>query len=298
MGLRCIVYIDDGICASTSRAECLVAKQTLLLDLDRAGFVLNIDKCLLEPVQKGRWLGFILDIGSGSYFVPDAKLKACLSTLELGSRVHVRTLSSIVGQAIDPVARLRMRALYSVINARFTWSERLVLSEDAIGELKFWKECLPTYNGQAIWFESEATRLAYSDASSTSYGGYVVEIGNHGHWSPDEKDMSTTWRELRAVYGVLLAFANKLRCHTVKWFKDNHAVRIVQVGSKKEHLQEGAMCIFQACLEHGVRLEMEWIPRGQNETANYISLSLLILMIGKLIPQFSRRLIFCGSTYC
>ena len=239
---------------------------------------------MLEPVRKGRWLGFILDLGSGSYFVPDekaAKLKACLSALELGSRVHIRTLSSIVGQiismslAIGPVARLRTRALYSVINARITWSDRLVLSEDAKSELKLWKECLPAYNGQAIWFESGATRVAYSDAKSSGYGGYVVEIGDsisHGHWSLDEKDMSSTWRELRAVYGVLLAFANKLRGHTVKWFTDNqNVVRIVQVGSKKEHLQEGAMCIFQACLEHGVRLEMEWIPRDQNETADYIS---------------------------
>ena len=53
--------------------------------------------------------------------------------------------------------------------------------------------------------------MAYSDASSSGYGGYVVKIGNsicHGHWSPDEKDMSSTSRELRTVYGVLLAFAD------------------------------------------------------------------------------------------
>ena len=163
-----------------------------------------------------------------------------------------------------------------MINSRITWSDKLVLTEDAGSERCFWKECLPLYNGQAIWFESGATRVAYSDTSSSGYGGYVVEIGNsisHGHWSPAERDMSSTWRELRAVFAVLLAFSKKLQGHTIKWFTDNQnvIVRIVQVGSKKEHLQEGAMCIFQACLKHGVRLEMEWIPRGQNETADYIS---------------------------
>ena len=37
-----------------------------------------------------------------------------------------------------------------------------------------------------IWFESSATRVAYSDASSLGYGEYVVEIGpsiSHGHWT-------------------------------------------------------------------------------------------------------------------
>ena len=117
-----------------------------------------------------------------------------------------------------PVARLRTRALYAVINSRITWSDKLVLTEDARSELCFWKECLPMYNGQAIWFESGATRVAYSDANSSGYGGYVVEIGNsisHGHWSPAERDMSSTWREVRTVFAVLLAFAKKLHGHTI-----------------------------------------------------------------------------------
>lgn len=79
-------------------------------------------------------------------------------------------------------------------------------------ELLFWKECLPLFNGQSIWFDSGATCVAYSDASSSGYGGYVVEIGlsvSHGHWSK-EAGMSSTWRELKAVFSVLKSFAEKL----------------------------------------------------------------------------------------
>ena len=44
------------------------------------------------------------------------------------------------------------------------------------------------------------------------------------------------------------------------------------MGSKKPHLQEGAMCIlFQIYLQHSIKLEMEWIPRTENEVADYIS---------------------------
>ena len=58
----------------------------------------------------------------------------------------------------------------------------------------------------------------------------------------------------------------------MKWFSDNQAVvRIVQVGSGKLHLQEGALSIFELCFKHDIKLEMEWIPRGANEIADYIS---------------------------
>ena len=44
MGLRAIVYIDDGICASASESEAEKDKDIVMSDLDRAGtgFVLNI----------------------------------------------------------------------------------------------------------------------------------------------------------------------------------------------------------------------------------------------------------------
>ena len=58
----------------------------------------------------------------------------------------------------------------------------------------------------------------------------------------------------------------------MKWFSDNQAVvRIVQVGSGKPHLQEGALSIFELCFQHGTKLEMEWVPRSANEMADYVS---------------------------
>jgi hypothetical protein len=51
MGLRIIVYIDDGICASSSESEAEDAKDIVVSGLDRAGFVLlNVTKSQLNPV--------------------------------------------------------------------------------------------------------------------------------------------------------------------------------------------------------------------------------------------------------
>ena len=57
--------------------------------------------------------------------------------------MDVRSLASIIGQiismslALGPVTHLRTRALYSVLNQRRCWSDRLCLSVDALEELSF-----------------------------------------------------------------------------------------------------------------------------------------------------------------
>jgi hypothetical protein len=54
-----------------------------------------------------------------------------------------------------------------------------------------------------LWFKSGATRVVYSDASDSGYGGYSVEVGQQfvqGSWLEHEAQLSSTWRELKAVY--------------------------------------------------------------------------------------------------
>ena len=71
---------------------------------------------------------------------------------------------------------------------------------------------------------------------------------------------------------VLSSFATKLAGHTVKWFTDNQCVvHIVDKGSRKEHLQDGAMAIFEIRFQHGIKLEVEWIPRSRNDRADFAS---------------------------
>ena len=73
------------------------------------------------------------------------------------------------------------------------------------------------------------------------------------------------------MYQVLRSLAPKLSGHNVKWFTDNQNVaRIVHVGSRKLHLQDGAMAVFEVCFQYIIKLDMEWIPRSQNEQSVHI----------------------------
>ena len=110
--------------------------------------------------------------------------------------------------------------LHAVISQRRFWSDRLYLSKDACNELAFWQQNVAVLNGRSIWFSPSVTRVAHSDASSTGYGGYVIELGpqiSHGQWTSDHAKCSSTWHELRAVDHVLRSFAPMLQGHSVKW---------------------------------------------------------------------------------
>ena len=211
--LRCIVYIDDGICASKSQHKCVKDTKSIVEDLTFAGFILNIPKSKLTPQQIGQWLGFILDLHIGRFSVPKDTISKLMHSIDsvLASRlVPVRLLASVTGQiismslAIGLVARLRTRALYEVINGCRFWSEKLSLSPLAYDEVLFWRSSLSAFNGRPIWFSPNATRVVFSGASSTGYGGFhnMVEVGPiiaHGQRSQYEASLSSMWRELKAV---------------------------------------------------------------------------------------------------
>ena len=284
LGLRVVIYIDDGICAATSIDKGKADTGIIVRDLDKAGFILNMEKSKLSPQQSGKWLGIEIDLVNGNFFIPEDRidrLKASLDLIAPFQRTTARILARITGQiismsiALGPVTRLRTRSMYAVINCRQYWNEVLPIDRDTYDELVFWYNNISSLNGQPIWFSSGATRIAYSDASSTGFGGYVVEIGpqvSQGQWSTSEAVLSSTWRELKAVDQVLRSFVKKLSGHIIKWYTDNqNVVRIIQCGSRKPHLQDGAMSIYQLCISNGIKLEMAWIPRTLNEYADSIS---------------------------
>ena len=65
----------------------------------------------------------------------------------------------------------------------------------------FLQSSITGLNAHPMWFSPGTTRVAFSDASSTGYGGYVVELGSdvaHCQWSELHMAQSTTWRELKA----------------------------------------------------------------------------------------------------
>ena len=89
------------------------------------------------------------------------------------------------------------------------------------GELHFWYNNVSHLNGKKLFDEPHAfDYVVYSDVSEQGYGGYVISdkqnLVCHGQWTANEKGKSSTWRELKAVYYMLLSIGNSLKGHKVQ----------------------------------------------------------------------------------
>ena len=285
-GIRCVVYIDDGLIMASGFERALKDSNFVRDSLESAGLVINIEKSNWMPQQRGRWLGFELDLAQGSILVPPQKVDSLRQSLQQcvsAQIIPARTLASLIGKiismsfALGPIARLRTRSMYGLLNSRLSWYDTLVINGETRGELAFWNSCIDCFNGQKLWKSPSAVRIVYSDASGTGYAGYTVQHGSHiahGLWTEIEKAKSSTWRELAAVSRVLAAVSKLLRDNKVKWFTDNqNVVQIIKLGSRKDELQQLALNIFRTSMSNNITLEFEpeWIPRNENQIADELS---------------------------
>ena len=285
LGIRCILYIDDGIIGNQNKSFLQNEIKTILDDLKNAGFTINIEKSNFNPTQYGKWLGFEIDTKQFKFFVPNDKIMR----LELLTRKFIsskfasaRDISQVAGSiismtsAIGPLTNLLTRNMYFFINEKFSWDKKHALNDEVLNELKFWSKNVNIYNGFNIRKDSAISKVVYSDASKHSFGGVIIsKLGNQiarDVFTKIEKSQSSTYRELIAVKYVLESFSSLLLHEKILWHSDNlNTARIIQKGSRKPHLQKIAFEIFELCLKHDIVILTRWVPREQNTLADEIS---------------------------
>ena len=224
---------------------------------------------------------------NGTFLVPERKVENLFKLLQ-DLRVHhdgvkvqdvARVTGTIIsmGLALGAVSRLFTRHLYAVQNDAGSFFQRVSLSDDALMEIDFWLNNFKDLVGQPIWHSSPCIDvISYSDASSTGWAGYVVQLGNivaRGEWEHLDYLQSSTFRELKAVRLVIMeSFAPLLAFKECKHRSDNQGtVSVMSIGSNKPLLQQEATKIYSICRSHGIRLFPEWIPRHLNCKADYWS---------------------------
>ena len=126
-GLLAVVYLDDGIVAANGMEAAERASVIVRQDLTYAGLLAHKGKSQWVPPQKISWLGFDLDLKKGVVSVPPQKiqnLQELLIALQGCPCITAKQLASLVGNimsisiALEPVARLMTRSLYTLLNSR------------------------------------------------------------------------------------------------------------------------------------------------------------------------------------
>ena len=184
-----MLYLDDGTVSVKALEAQVIAFSELVQDtLTKAGLVINREKSRFTPSKQASRLGFDIDLAQGKIRVQEKlhAVKLLLQTTVSESIVAVRLLASVVGKIIPlslplgDIARLRTRCLYSIIQSRASWSDRVVIAPKAKEELLFWIANIDSFNGTCLLRAPSAVRIVYSDASDTGFGGYAEP---HCAWS-------------------------------------------------------------------------------------------------------------------
>ena len=174
------------------------------------------------------------------------------------------------------------------------------MDADVLLELKFWSEHLRSLNCRPIWGKTVLPSfIVYSDASAVGCAAFISmndKPVSHKNWDAVEMKQSSTWRELMCVKHALQGFTHFLKGQCVKWYTDNKGVAtIVKSGSNKVHLHKLAMEFFSHSKEHDIAIDMEWIPRSDNEVADYLSKIVDFDDCGVKDSCISKRLIPSGA---
>ena len=157
-GLRVTLYLDDGMIAIKGEERAKSESERIQADLLRAGLVVNYAKSCFTPTKQLLWLGFQLDLERGQMTVPHKKLdllKEQIAKAMEGRELPAMALASVIGKILSmslglrPVTRLMTRGMYTVLNARASWFQQILLTSDVRKELAFWLRHISELNGQA-----------------------------------------------------------------------------------------------------------------------------------------------------
>ncbi|XP_063446947.1 uncharacterized protein LOC134726472 [Mytilus trossulus] len=252
-----------------------------------AGFLINEEKSVFKPVTELEWLGIVWNSKEYKLSITQRRVDDLIFSLNVilakFPYVTARYLAQVVGRIISMtpvignVARIMSKFCYMEIESRIGWDIPITGYKpvEVLSELKFWLENVTMINYRNLCHYSKSSVVIYSDASNIAAGAYTVELENkifHKMWTCSETVQSSTWRELKAIELALFSFKNSFTGKTIKWFTDNqNCVKIVNSGSMKENLHVIAKSIFSFCIQKGISIDIQWIPRKENEKADYIS---------------------------
>ena len=279
-GIACLWFLDDCLCALSSRAKALQARDFIEDMFRRSGLTKAPDKGVWEPTRTlPDHLGYEISTGSqrGSLKVPARRCREiCTAAKNLlcraannARRVSTDLLRSFVGKAASVTAacaqaRFRLRSIHDVTEL---WLAQSTLHRAALRDLEWWTSF--TYdapaNGMPIW-PAAPTRAIFTDASSTLGYGAVLQAPHEarkafgGFWDLDERQQwHITLKELVAVRKGIVNFAEDLRGHVVRLWEDNQAVvHIIRNRTSRSPQLMGELRLLMEVLDE---LDIDLLPR-------------------------------------
>jgi len=192
LSVNIISWLDDIVLGHASKAHLRWAVQEILDDLSRVGLAVNAKpgKSFLVPTRKLTWCGITWDTKAMMAYVPTERRKnvqkaaAKLLRRALKGPVLARELAVVTGkiqacaEAILPQRAYSMelvRALGQCLRRTQSYDSRLRLTQEALLQLRWWKEQMPKWNGRSWAGELPEAAVLTTDASPLAWGA-ILEV--------------------------------------------------------------------------------------------------------------------------
>ena len=115
---------------------------------------------------------------------------------------------------MGPIARLLTRQMYVVIESGSASEHTLRFSPALLKELRFWYSNIDSFNGYSLWPPPDSLTVVFSNASDVAFGVFSASLDGvmaSGVFTSKDLGQSSTYRELKAIYYVLLPYGEQLR---------------------------------------------------------------------------------------
>jgi hypothetical protein len=215
-----LAYLDDLLFLHKDQDYLRMVMVKIIKLLRWLGWVINEEKCEMEPKQKFVWLGWEWDSRAMTVSLPyDRRRNAKHAATRLKARaiartpLPVRTLASVIGTLSATRIQHQLASLHLLhLNREKTqavrekgWNGTMLLqTAEAVQELTWWEQAISNNEPRSLT-EIPPQATLTTDAAKKGWGAHVtfhdsgVRAWMHGTWSRKATGCSSNWKEMTAV---------------------------------------------------------------------------------------------------
>lgn len=180
--------------------------------------------------------------------------------------------------ALRPASRAFTQGLIYCTASVTRWSDLVPVSSQAETEARFWLSQLEALNGYPFRLPESYDSVVHVDASDEAWGAWCTTLQGTVESASlsfpiGVAEESSTLRELRGVLWGLQRFRGAVAGRSVLVRSDNQGVFYIirKGGSSQPDLSLVCQQILSWCIGQGTSLFIDWVPREENEYADYLS---------------------------
>lgn len=219
-----IISMDDILLMAENKKLLKDQAAAMVEMIQSLGFIINKDKCILEPQQEMEFLGFIVNTQNMTLLLPRDKIEKIQKECRLyknKQQMTVQELEHLIGLLSSTnhaivQAPMRYRALQRLKNQALTlgkaWHSIVRLDQPSVQDLNFWIREVQYQNWKPIFLPA-AKMVIYSDASTQGWGARCRDTRTGGPWTMEERRHHINYLEMMAAFLALQTFAPHVRQH-------------------------------------------------------------------------------------